>query len=116
MKSRVRTEKEKFELLIVGKMLTPEQALVELGYELKTPYENLCTAIKILNEGWYPNWENENEYKYWNWWTMKNGFSYHDVLYHCTSTIVPSALCFKDIETANLAELLLLPLYKKVYE
>lgn len=107
--------KNKFELLIIGKMFSPEEALIDLGYKLGSDYDNLCLSIKILNEGWYPNWENENENKYWIWWTMKGGFSCHTVTYTHTVTLVPSALCLKDEHTANLACILLTKLYKKVY-
>ena len=107
--------KNKFELLIIGKMLSPEEALINLGYKLGSDYDNLCLSIKILNDGWYPNWENENENKYWIWWTMKGGFSYHLVYFSTTRTNVPSALCLKDEHTANLACILLTKLYKKVY-
>lgn len=107
--------KNKFELLIIGKMLSPEEALINLGYKLGSDYDNLCLSIKILNEGWVPDWEDQNQPKYYNYFRMKGGFSYYYVDYFNTNTYVPSALCFKSEDTANLACLLLLKLYEKVY-
>ena len=55
-------------------------------------FKKLKVIIKALNEGWYPDWENSNEHKYWDWWRMKGGFSYYDTDYHTTTATVPSAL------------------------
>jgi hypothetical protein len=35
----------------------------------------LLVITKALNEGWTPDWDNDNEYKYYQWWNMQNGFS-----------------------------------------
>ena len=107
--------KNKFELLIIGKMLSPEEALINLGYKLGSDYDNLCLSIKILNDGWYPNWENENENKYWIWWTMKGGFSCDTVNYDNTDTSVPSALCLKTRELAEHASKIAYKEYKEYY-
>jgi hypothetical protein len=63
-------------------------------------FKKLKVIIKALNEGWWPNWENENEYKYMNYWRMKGGFAAYDTAYYLTATIVPSALCLKSNELA----------------
>lgn len=60
----------------------------------------LKEAIKIINEGWYPNWNDEGERKYGNYFNMKGGFSYYNTYYWDTNTSVPSALVFKDKENA----------------
>ncbi len=78
-------------------------------------FERLATIIEILNEGWYPNWENENEYKYVVYFKMKGGFSYWNTIYYITTTDVPSALCLK---SEKLVEYMLkhyLDLYKHLY-
>ena len=79
-------------------------------------YDILCEGIKILNEGWYPNWDDENKYKYWNYFKMKGGFSCWAATNCVTTTTVPSALCLKNEETAILAKILFLALYEKVYK
>lgn len=78
-------------------------------------FKKLKVIIKALNDGWYPNWENENEYKYWIWWTMKGGFSHPDVNCNLTSTYVPSALCLKTRELAEHASKIAYKEYKEYY-
>jgi hypothetical protein len=64
-------------------------------------FKKLKMIVKALNEGWYPNWNDDNERKYFIWWNMKGGFSYYAVTYNGTDANVPSALCLK---TRDLAE------------
>lgn len=78
-------------------------------------FKKLKVIIKALNQGWYPNWENENEYKYWVWWTMKGGFSYYTVIYYAASTAVPSALCLKTRELTEHASKIAYKEYKEYY-
>lgn len=63
-------------------------------------YKRLKVIVKALNEGWYPNWENELEYKYYNYFKMKGGFSYWNTNNYGTITLVPSALCLKSNDLA----------------
>lgn len=78
-------------------------------------FKKLKVIIKALNDGWYPNWENENEYKYWIWWTMKGGFSYYSVSYSDSHAHVPSALCLKTRELAEHASKIAYKEYKEYY-
>lgn len=79
-------------------------------------FKKLKVIIKALNDGWYPNWEDVNEYKYWIWWTMKGGFSYYSADYgYYTSGGVPSALCLKTRELAEHASKIAYKEYKEYY-
>ena len=77
-------------------------------------YKKLKVIIKALNEGWYPNWES-NEYKYYNYWTLRGVFC----LYFCdcffSFSYVPSALCLKSEELAKHAAKVALEEYKEFY-
>ena len=75
----------------------------------------LETTIKALNEGYWPNWENENEFKYWNWFKMKGGFSSYRTYYTHTTTSVPSALCLRTNDLAVHAAKILLEECKEYY-
>lgn len=68
-------------------------------------YLQLTLIAKVLNEGWEPNWENRNEYKYTPWFKHKAGFglSYYDYAAWYSSTRVGSRLCFKTAELAKYA-------------
>lgn len=64
----------------------------------------LIVIAEALNEGWKPNWQDSDEYKYYPWFDMSNpagvGFSY---AYNTASTAtanVGSRLCLKNRELA----------------
>jgi hypothetical protein len=81
-----------------------------------TPYERLCIIIKALNEGWYPDFKNGNEYKFYNYFHMDNGvFSYFHTYYNYSNVSVPSALYLKSSELAKYAVEIALNEYKEVY-
>lgn len=78
-------------------------------------FKKLKVIIKALNEGWWPNFENESEYKYWNYFRLKGGFSSFDTHSNITSTDVPSALLLKSNDLAVHAAEIALEEYKTLY-
>lgn len=64
----------------------------------------LITIAEALNEGWKPNWQDSDEYKYYPWFDMSNpagvGFSYTSSTASYTSASVGSRLCLKNRELA----------------
>lgn len=78
-------------------------------------FKKLKIIIKALNEGWWPNFEDESEYKYWNYFKMKGGFSYWDTDYSNTTTNVPSALLLKSNDLALHVAEIALEEYKILY-
>ena len=34
----------------------------------------MCVITEALNEGWKPDWDNDDEYKYYTWFTMSPSF------------------------------------------
>ena len=60
---------------------------------------------KALNEGWYPNWNDTNEYKYYPWFKASPGvgFSFSDYDFALTRSTVGSRLCFKSRDLAEYA-------------
>lgn len=87
---------EKIELGVTG--LDSDQASIEA-------YSKLIIIAKALNEGWVPDWSNDNEYKYQPWFKEKPGFGlayggYGDWL---TRTLVGSRLCYRTSELAEYA-------------
>jgi hypothetical protein len=63
-------------------------------------FKKLKIIIKALNEGWWPDFENESQYKYWNYFKIKGGFSPWVTNCHATTTDVPSALLLKSDDLA----------------
>ncbi len=70
--------------------------------------------VKALNDGWTPNWDDSNEYKYYPWFKMSaSGFSY-DGYGWFTFSSVGSRLCFKNRELAKYAGTQFKEVYKKM--
>ena len=95
--------------------IDPKSVYLDSDSKIIVAFKKLIVIIQALNEGWYPNWENENEYKYWNYFRMKGGFSYSITYYFNTYTDVPSALCLKSNELAIHAAEIALDEYKDYY-
>lgn len=64
----------------------------------------LIVIAEALNEGWKPNWQDSDEYKYYPWFDMSNpaGVGYSNANYTAsyTSATVGSRLCLKNRELA----------------
>lgn len=64
----------------------------------------LTLIAKALNEGWTPDWNNDDEYKYFPFFRLSgSGLVYYDFGYALTFTYVGSRLCFKSEELAEYA-------------
>ena len=64
----------------------------------------LIIIAEALNEGWKPNWQDSDEYKYYPWFDMSNpaGVGYSNTYYTASHTgaNVGSRLCLKNRELA----------------
>jgi hypothetical protein len=79
----------------------------------------IITIIKALNEGWYPNWSNSNEYKYFPYFYFEENscvFSYCDTSYYYATAFVPSALLLKSKELATYCGLMFIKIYEEYYK
>jgi hypothetical protein len=100
----------------LGKVFPIPQLDVEYDKKLIAQYK-LIIIIKVLNEGWYPNWQDSNERKYYPYFNMTDGgFSYWNTGYHTTHTDVPSALYLKSEDLVLYCVLKFIDLYKDLYE
>ena len=76
----------------------------------------LIIVIKALNEGWWPDFSNPNEYKYWNYFRIVNhAFSYYATTYTNANVSVPSALYLKNSELAQYCKEMFIDLYNEYY-
>jgi hypothetical protein len=86
-------------------------------------YAKLFIIIEALNEGWQPDWNNDDEYKYYPWlwvkpnvknpsgfWLSCDGCGYGD-----SGTSVGSRLCFKSRELAEYAGKQFQGIYEEAY-
>jgi hypothetical protein len=95
----------------VSKYAIEEQAAV-------TAHAKLLIIVKALNDGWKPDWNNDDEYKYYPWWDMEktednpSGFGLGDVNYYYSYSSVGSRLCFQSRALAEHAAEHFIELYR----
>jgi hypothetical protein len=106
--------KEFFSGKITDRVKTFEDALAIAGLEEtdvfheddtvdEISYKKVKLIIRVLNEGWKPDFTNENEPKYYIWWKFVKGkgfVSYACGCYYALSH-VGSRLCFRSRELAE---------------
>lgn len=66
-------------------------------------YIKLVIIFKAINNGWVPDWNNSNQYKYFPWyWVLSSGFGFDHSRYDCTNTLTYSGsrLCTDTSEKA----------------
>ena len=69
--------------------------------------------IKALNDGWIPDWNDDNQYKYCPWFYLGEGFSYYSYGLYSADSCVSSRLCLKSKELAIYAGQQFREIYKK---
>ena len=82
--------------------------------------QELIVIAKALNEGWQPDWKNDNEYKYFPWFKMDDSssagrFSFCGSDARLSYSFVSSRLCFKSRELSNYAGNQFEDIYRKVF-
>jgi hypothetical protein len=76
-------------------------------------YCKLVIITKALNEGWLPDWDNDEDYKWYLWFSMdKPGFRLYGAAYCYTHSYAGSRLCFRTRELAEYAA----SQFKNLYE
>lgn len=77
-----------------------EQLGVKNGNQLSS-FEKLKLISKVANQGWYPNWNNIDESKYFPYFESIEGvFSFCLVCFNCGIMLVPSALLYQTNDLA----------------
>jgi hypothetical protein len=76
-------------------------------------YKKIKVIVRALNEGWKPDWTNDDEYKYYPWFNLSSGsgLSYGDYVDRYSISSVGSRLCFKSSELAEYAGKQFIDLY-----
>jgi hypothetical protein len=74
----------------------------------------LVIIAQVLNDGWEPNWDDYDEYKYYPWFYMNSdhGFGLGGVSCDLSYSCVGSRLCFKTEALAKYAATQFKSLYK----
>jgi hypothetical protein len=80
-------------------------------------YRLLKLLAKALNQGWTPDWNNHNEYKYYPWFEMGGspGFRFLDSADWGSCSGVGSRLCFISEEVADYIAQQFIDLYRDYF-
>jgi hypothetical protein len=102
--------------IITDRVKSFEDACEILGIEYKSvlrsdvsadeaAYMQLKIIVAVLNEGWVPDWSDNNQKKYYPWFDLSSGsgLSFYDYDYNFSRSAVGSRLCFKSRELAAYA-------------
>ena len=76
-------------------------------------YQKLTIISKVLNEGWTPDYNNSNEYKYYPYFSVGSGFGFSYSLFVSSFTLFGSRLCFKSRELSDYAGRQFIEIYKE---
>jgi hypothetical protein len=100
------TEIKTFEDACAKLQLNPETVLPDLiGFPSQhqkalLSHAKLVIIAEAVNDGWKPNWDDEDEYKYYPWFDMEKGFVFYSFDYDGQGSNVGSRLCFRSREIA----------------
>lgn len=81
-----------------------------------TDHYKLVIIAEALNEGWKPDWNNDDEYKYYPWFDMENGCVFDGYGCYFTDSFVGSRLCYRSREIAEYAGKQFEDLYKSYFQ
>lgn len=106
---------------VLGVPQLDEEAMLSAGFRPdEIARRKLETITAALNEGWKPDWNNTDEYKYYPWFYINPGngkdpdgktygagaglsFAYTNIAASYTSAYIGSRLCFRDRRLAYYA-------------
>jgi hypothetical protein len=95
-----------------------QEDLINITGSLDTPdevaYKKLKIVIAAINQGWTPDWNNNDERKWWPYFNLSSGFGFSFTFYNYahSGTSVGSRLCFESSEKAEFAGKQFIDLYK----
>ena len=85
--------------------------------EDEAAYKQVKEIVKAFNEGWYPDWTDSSQYKYYPYFKMGSpsggGFSCNGCDGWNSDSVVGSRLCFKSADLAKNAGKLFEGIYKE---
>lgn len=117
IKDRVKSFEDACKVLSLDpNMSLPFDAATKDDYEKGVnAFAKLSIICKALNEGWKPDWTDDDQLKYYPWFRFipGSGFSYDDYDYVRTLTRVGSRLCFKTDDLATYAGKQFLDIYNE---
>jgi hypothetical protein len=95
--------------------IDPDSVITDQDTTDEAAYKKLKIVAKALTQGWTPDWNNSNQYKWYPYFNLSSGFGFSAAHYDYVdaSTTVGSRLCFESEEKAKYAGNQFLQLYKE---
>jgi hypothetical protein len=95
--------------------LNPDEVITGNDTSDEVAYKKLKIIAIAINEGWIPDWNNDNQKKWWPWFNLSSGFGFSHSYYDCTRTFatVGSRLCFETQEKSDYAAQQFIEIYKE---
>ena len=117
---KVKSFEDACQILNIEANLPQVEMLPENHKKAIIAHYKLIIIAEALNEGWKPDWDNDDEWKYYPWFDMEGsssgvGFSYYVYANWSTSSHVSSRLCFKSRELAKYIGETFIDLYKDYF-
>lgn len=121
--SQIKTFEEACAALKLDPSVLPDVSMLpEKHQKSVTAFYKLTIIAEAMNEGWQPNWKNDNEWKYFPWFDMNPeedesglGLSYYDYVSTASDSSVGSRLCFRTRELARQAGEQFIELYRDLF-
>ena len=90
---------------------------IEGDFDSIAAYTKLIIIARALNEGWKPDWSNNNEYKYYPWFDLSSGsgLSLVGADTQGSNSDVGSRLCYKSRDLAEYAAKQFQDIYSKYF-
>jgi hypothetical protein len=117
---KIKSFEDACQLLGIEANLPELSVLPENHQKAIVAHYKLVIIAEALNEGWKPNWDNDDEYKYYPWFDMEGSssgsvFSYYAYDYWTSYSTIGSRLCFKSRELARYIGETFIDLYKEYF-
>lgn len=87
-----------------------------IGLDLNTiNYEKIKLIVKAINQGWFPDWKDRKQYKYYPWFEIDKAGAFCldvDLSASFVTVYVGSRLCFESSEKCRYAAEQFIDIYK----
>jgi hypothetical protein len=94
--------------------INPENVFTEYDTSDEIAYKKLKVIIQAINAGWTPDWNDDNQRKYYPWFNLSSGFGFSSSACLCdyADASVGSRLCFESEEKCIYTTNQFLDIYK----
>jgi hypothetical protein len=117
---KVKSFEDACQILGIESNIPQVEMLPENHQKAIIAHYKLVIIAQALNEGWKPNWDDDDEYKYYPWFDMEgsssgSGFSCDGFVDWGSLSDVGSRLCFKSRELARYIGETFVDLYREYF-